>query len=96
MSEAMGVFFGIGAMAISLVIAWGGYQIARLYRMLADTEENYTTLELSLLHRIAAKKGIDIDKEMIKRNYIRDKNRSFRKKIESEIFDEMFGDKKAK
>lgn len=86
-----GAFVGIGAMVFFIVLAYGFYHISRAFKQLSDKEEAYDTLELSLLNEVALKKGIDITKEIEKRNMVRSKRRNFRKRIEEEVYTEMFG-----
>ncbi len=50
----------------------------------------YSLLEEMKLDEIAKKKGIDLDKELSKRQLDIDKSKSFRKKLEEEVFKEMF------
>ncbi len=92
------VFTGIGALLVSIVLA---YCIFRLFMILTDflkilynRQSKYELLEGSFLDSIAAKKGIDLNKELAKRNIIspiNKKTKSFRKKLEEQIYEEMFG-----
>jgi len=42
--------------------------------------------------KIAKEKGIDLDGELLKRDVLRKPNKSFRKKMEEEMFKKMFDD----
>ena len=53
-------------------------------------EAKYGVLEECGLDIIAKQRGIDLDKELIKRKVIDTQKKSIRKKIESEIYDYMF------
>lgn len=85
----------IGALVMVLVLS---YILFRLYNklcnyidMIFNREAKYDILEESCLDTIAKDKGIDLDKELRKRNMIKKPSRSFRKKIEDQVYEEMFG-----
>jgi len=85
------VFLGIGGMVLFLVAAYLTYQIARLWKQIADKESKYDLLEALLLDKVAKKKGIDLEKESIKREIYTARKKTFRKKLQEEMFSEMFG-----
>lgn len=91
------MFMGIGAMVLMFVLAYFMYQIARMISTLADKENKYEMYEEMVLTEHAKKKGYDLDKEAIKRSILPKKKRSFRRRVEQEMYDQMFGkDKKDK
>jgi hypothetical protein len=87
-----GLFVGIGILVFMLVLSYLFWQLARMYRFQADKENKYCLLEELNLDKIAKKKGFDLEKEMIKRETYRKK--SFRKRVEQEVYEEMFGKEK--
>ena len=88
------IFLGIGGLLFFGVISWLFYKFARpmicwiegLYRH----DQKYWIVEEKMLDMIAKEKGIDLDAELLKREVIQKKNKSFRKKIEEEVFKKMF------
>ncbi len=75
--------------------------IYRLFKVIIDyltvlynRESKYEILEEQFLNQVAAEKGIDLDKELLKRNIIRKERKSFRRKIEDDIYEKMFGKEK--
>ena len=62
-------------------------------KILYNRQSKYELLEGSFLDEIAKKKGIDLDKELAKRNLLEPirKRKSFREKLEDQIYEEMFG-----
>lgn len=94
------VFSGIGILVLLLALAW---IFIKIYGKIADfvnlhinKEAKYQILEEKFLDGIAAKKNIDLEKELIKNKMLKKKNRSFRKRLEEQIYEEMFGKEKDK
>ena len=85
-----GIFLGIGVFLVLVVIAYMLYQFARNLKFSTDKEAKYSLLEEIGLEKVATKKGIDLCKEAVKREVIQKKN--FRKRVEDEIYDELFKD----
>lgn len=91
MGEEM-IFASIGICAVLCVFAWGLYQIFRSYKSMNDKEEMYGAAERTALQNYGVKKkGIDITKEMLKRKILVKKEKSFRRKLEEEVYDDFFG-----
>lgn len=86
-----GLFAGIGVMILSCVMAYFFYQLTRVFRSSADKEEKYDLFHEMMLDKYASKKGIDLNKELVKRNVFKQQRKSIRRKVEEEIYDEMFG-----
>ena len=91
------IFGGMGLLIVSIVMA---YCIFRLFMVMTDffkiaynRMSKYEILEGSFLDSIAMKKGIDLNKELAKRNMIEPikQRKSFRRKLEDQIYEEMFG-----
>jgi hypothetical protein len=93
------IFVGIGALLLSIVAAYIMYRfyikIAQYLDVMINREAKYEILEEAHLDKIAAKKGIDLNKELIKRKMFADtKRKSFRRKVEEQIYEDMFGKQK--
>lgn len=88
-------FTGIGGLVILLVGAWIIYSIfkpvADLIRIFYNKEVRYEILEERFLNDIAKEKGIDLDEELIKKQVLRRQRKSFRRRIEEQIYEKMFG-----
>ena len=85
------VFLGIGFMSFILMATYAFYQLVRFIKPVADKETKYELFEEMSLDKMAKKKGIDLDKEEVKRDVMKHNSRSFRKRVEEEIYTEMFG-----
>ena len=94
------VFAGIGVLISTIGFL---YILMRLCRPMVGWFENmynkdskYSLIEEKMLDDIAKEKGIDLDAELLKRNIISKERKSFRKKVEDEVFQKMFPDNKKK
>ena len=94
------VFAGIGVLILTIGFL---YILMRLCRPMVGWFENmynkdskYSLIEEKMLDDIAKEKGIDLDAELLKRNIISKERKSFRKKVEDEVFQKMFPDNKKK
>jgi len=84
----------IGTFLISAVIAFVIYRVYVKFVQYTDTilnrEMKYEIVEEIYLDEIAQKKGIDLNKELIKRKIIDTiRPKSLRKKIKDEIFNDL-------
>ncbi len=88
------IFIGFAFFIFTLVFAWLMVRIftpaINLLKIVYNRETRYQLIEDKLLTDYAMEKGIDLEKEMIKKEVIHKRRPSFRKKIEDEIFDNMF------
>lgn len=92
---------GIGALILTLVIAW---IFVRIYGKLADwfdssinRDEKYNLLEEVMLDKMAKEKGIDLDKELMKKNMLKKPERkSIRRKIQDQVYEDFFGKEEGK
>jgi len=87
-------FAGIAAIIIAIVIAYLLYHITRFYKVFADKEEIYTLVEVGQLYKIAENKNIDIDILREKLSMIKHNKFNFRTKLEKEVYNRMFEEKK--
>jgi hypothetical protein len=89
------LFTGLGSLIVfcvaALIIYRAGIKIVQYLDVLYNREAKYTLLEESLLDNIAKAKNVDLNKELAKREMLWDQKKNFRKKLEEEIYDEMFG-----
>jgi len=92
------IFVGIGALIISIVAALIFYRfylkICQWFDLLINKEAKYSIIEEDCLQKIADKKGINLDAELRKINMLRSPSKNFRRKIEDQVFDEMFPEQK--
>ena len=88
-----GIFVGVGVLILSVVLAYWIYQLCRLWKGLVETELHYSIAEDTMLKQICKKKGIDLEKELLVREVLGEKRRTFRKEIQKEIFKQFFPEK---
>ena len=92
------IFMGIGSLAVALVVCILLYRFAtpiiKWVEELYKHDTKYWIVEEKMLDKIAKEKGIDLDEELLKREVIQKKNKSFRNKIEEEVFLQMFPEEK--
>ncbi len=88
-SELLGLFGGMGFLAVCLVGCYFIYQLTRGIKQDADYEDRVYTLKNIAIERVATKRGIDLKKE-IEKNKIMKKSQ-FRKKLEEQMFEDVFG-----
>lgn len=89
MSDVVGMFVGLGAMVLLLVVAYWFYQIARLYKDISDTSQMESVCYNTAYKNYAKKKGIDIDKELAKTKIM--KGRDFHKEMRAKVIEEFLG-----
>ncbi len=92
------IFAGIGALILTCVVAYIFYRFYHKFIQFLDLIINRVSKECILeevfLDRIAQKKGIDLDKELIKRDMLKDtKRKSLGRRIQDQIYEDMFSDK---
>lgn len=95
-----GIFVGIGSLILCIVVASIFYKIygklAQYVEVIFNRESKYELLEEKYLDKIAKKEGFDLQGELIKRDMFKKKTKSFRNKLEEQVFEEMFGKEKDK
>lgn len=84
-----GVFIGIGGMVLLLVVAYMFYQFTRFWKAIADYETKWELLKEILLVKYANKKGIDLDKEIIKKDIFQRNKKTFKDIVQQEIMDDF-------
>lgn len=94
------LFAGIGALIMICTVSYIFYRlyikICQWYDVIVNKEAKYAILEESFLDKIGESRGIDLNAELIKKNMLTSSKRtSFRKRIESEIYEDMFGSEDA-
>jgi len=92
---------GLGGLVFLLVFSWIIYRFYKRIILVMDSffnrEEKYSLLEEVMLDRIAKEKGIDLDKELMKREMLtKPENKNIRKKIKDKVFEEFFGSEETK
>lgn len=85
------LFTGVGILVILLVVAYWAWQYGVLLRISVETLSKRMLLQDVLLDRVAEKRGIDLNREMRRREIM--SSRSFTKKIDKEIMSEFFQEK---
>ena len=93
-----GLFIGLGSLLFALVISFIVLKVARpFYKWIEgiyNHDLKYWIVEEKMLDQVAKEKGIDLDDELLKREVISKPNKSFRKKVEEEVFNKMFPEEK--
>lgn len=85
-----GAFFaGLGGLILFLVISYGLYLVIKHLNFWMEVDSKRLLLSDILLEKAAQKRGIDLVKEMKKREIFETKN--FQKKLELEIMEDFFG-----
>lgn len=94
-------FVGIGVMVMCFVMSYFIYQFTRGIRASVDYDERYMALKHGLLNRLASKRNINLSDEL--KTLAKDristqmfKKTSFRKKLEKEMLEDLFGKEKEK
>ncbi len=95
------MFAGIGALVLMLVFAWILYRVYKRVIVWMDStfnrEEKYSLLEEVMLDKMAKEKGIDLDKELMKRDMLRKpESKSIRQKIKDTVYEDFFGKEESK
>lgn len=89
------LFIGIGTMTVSLVMAYIFYRfylkLCQFFDLMIHRLSKEIIFQEAFLDRIALKKGIDLNKELIKKGLITEKAETFREKLLEEMWKEMFG-----
>jgi hypothetical protein len=96
-------FVGIGMLILICTLANIFFKLynklCQLFDIVINRESKYEILEGAFLDKIGKKKGIDLEKELVRRNMFRNsrvRGKSFRKKIEEQVHEEMFGKENSK
>jgi len=97
----IGTFFvGIGFLVFILVMT---YLIYRIFRVMIFDMDNisrkgykYCLIEEKFIEDYAKEKGLDLDKEMLKREALNQRSKSMRANMEEEILRKMFPKEKPK
>ena len=86
---------GIGGLVLLLVLSWIIY---RLYKaaiqyldLIWNREAKIDLLYEAQLDKIGKKHGIDLNKEIIKRQVWKTEHKSFRRRLEEQMYEELFG-----
>lgn len=90
------IFSGMGSLIFALVLCYLFYRVAIKLIQYIDLNYNrsakYEIIEEIYLDKLASKKGINLDQELIKKKMLRDPNqKSIKRRIEDQIFEDMFG-----
>jgi len=90
------LFIGIAMATLIIVFA---YLIWRFFRPFVNwveaaynKESKYLILEEKMLDEIAKDKNINLDEELLRKDILKKKRKSFRNKVEEEMFKKMFGE----
>ena len=94
------IFGGLGVFIMLVIMSIVFYRLyiklVQYIDVVVNREVKYELFEETFLDKIAKEKGIDLNEEMVKRKIyegVKDnKRKSFRKKIEEKIYEDMFGD----
>jgi len=88
------IFLGLGSMILTIVIS---YILLKCFKPVQkwiegiyNHDQKYWIVEEKMLDLVGKDKGIDLDAELIKRNFIETPRKNFRKRMEDEVFEKMF------
>ena len=88
----------IGVLVCLLVVAFILYRFYLKFIQWLDVSINkdikYALVEELALDKMAKAKGIDLDKELIKRRVIHEKRKDIQSKIKEKVYEEWFGKEK--
>ena len=91
------LFTGLASLIVALTMAYIFYRfyikICQMLDIWINKEAKYEILEETYLDKIGKDKGINLEKELIRRNMFRQEKKTFRKRLEEQIYKEMFGEK---
>jgi hypothetical protein len=94
------MFVGLGSFFFAVVLCVLLIKFCRPVIGLVENKYNmetkYGIVEHKMLDNIAKERGIDLDKELLKMNVVRDNKKSIREKLEEEMFKNMFPEDKEK
>ena len=87
------VFAGIGVMIVLLVLSYLFYQFARILKGATDLDSKYMLIEELALDKLASSKGINLTKEIAKRDILKGEmsKHNFRKQLKQEAYESLFG-----
>lgn len=85
------LLMGLGALAILGMVAYFMFQIARLYRGIADKEEAYENVEEAALDKMATNLGIQVEEFLTKREVRNTK--TFKRALEQRMIEELLSKK---
>jgi len=94
------MFVGIGALIFVCTLSWIIYRLYKKIIQHMDISINrsikYEILEEAFLDEIAKEKGIDLNKKFAENKVLKEdiKRKSFRRKIENDIYERMFKETK--
>ena len=91
-----GMFWGVGVMVFFFVMAYLFYLIAKNLNVEYEYEVRFNTLKCVLLNKFAKKKDIDLEKEYLKREVYAHNRKNLRKRLEEEIYNDLFPKEKGK
>lgn len=84
------MFIGVGVMVLMFCMAYLIYLIARWFNIEYEYETRFNTLKCVLLNKFASKKNIDLEKEYLKREVYAHNRKNLRKRLEEEIYNDLF------
>lgn len=95
------IFVGLGSLIIAIVVAYIFYRLylklIQYIDVVVNKEAKHSILEEKFLDAIATKKGFNLDNELAKRRIFEKRKKTFRHRIEEQIYQDMFGkDEKVK
>jgi len=70
--------------------------VLNIFEAYYNKDIKYSIVEEKMLDDVAKEKGIDLDEILLKRNVLEKQQKSFRKKVEEEVFKKMFPEEKPK
>ena len=92
----MGIGTEIGIMVCAFAGAYLLFQLAKMYKTIADDVEMMSLYERTAIKNHAKKKGINLDIEIAKEGIFdkMSKKRTFQTEVRKQIMDDLFGKEK--
>ncbi len=94
------IFIGLGSLIFVVVLTYLVYRFFMPIIGMLDSSNNrevkYALLEEISLEKIAESKGINLQEELVKRDAFARRRKTFRGKMEEQIFKDWFGEEKPK
>jgi len=94
------IFAGLGMLIFTFIICFIIYSVYKKFIQYIDTNMNrtmkYEVIEEIYLDKAAAKAGIDLQKELIKRDVLKQQRpKTIRQRVIDDIYSDMFGDERS-
>jgi len=88
----------VGVVGFLALLGWIVYRVYGKMIVFLDIRANidskYSIIEETALDKIGSLRGLDLNKELAKRDFLMKEKKSIRRKIEAEVYESLFPEKK--